>query len=161
MRGTVARGTAWAATALVAGLALALTGCVSQAPMPVPSSTPTVSAEPTPTTPPEPELDLQGTAADNLEYFDKVNTELVAAGGSLDGRSFIDNLVAAGFAKSSMEVTPDRTSINAQADQVQFSVRLNGTCLIGQYGGGTYNGVAASILADGKCLIGTTRPIDW
>jgi hypothetical protein len=131
--------------------------------MPVPSETaaPTASSTPEPTTPPEPQLDPQGTATDNLPYFDKVNMALVEQGGSLDGRSFIDNLVAAGFAKSAMEVTPDRTSINAQADQIQFSVRVNGTCLIGQYGGGAYNGVAAAILADGKCLIGTTRPIDW
>jgi hypothetical protein len=142
---------------------LGLTACVPQTPMPVPSDTPEPGASSTaePTAPPEPELDPQGSAADNLPYFDEVNTALVALGGSLDGRSFIDNLVTAGFAKSAMEVTPDRTSINAQADQIQFSVRMNGTCLIGQYGGGTYNGVATQILADGKCLIGATRPIDW
>ena len=56
--------------------------------------------------------------------------------GGRDGRSFIDGLVAAGYSKEPMEVTPDRTSINAQADNYQFSVRLNGTCLVGQYGGG-------------------------
>jgi hypothetical protein len=142
---------------------LGLSACAPETPMPVPSDTASPSASSTsePTTPPEPELDPQGTAADNLPYFNKVNKALVAQGGSLDGRSFIDNLIAAGFAKSAMEVTPDRTSINAQADQIQFSVRMNGTCLIGQYGGGKYNGVAASILADDRCLIGTTRPIDW
>jgi len=131
--------------------------------MPVPTepSHPFSSAEPTPTPEPEPVLDLQGTAIDNLAYFDKVNRALVQAGGTLDGRAFIDNLVAAGFPKASMEVTPDRTTINAQADQLQFSVRINGTCLLGQYGGGTYNGAVADILATGTCLVGTTRPIDW
>lgn len=155
------RGTTWAAVALVTAAGLGLTACVSETPMPVPSETVAPSGTPEPTTPAEPELDLQGTASDNLPYFDMVNVALVAQGGALDGRSFIDNLVAAGFATSTMEVTPDRTSINAQADQIQFSVRLNGTCLIGQYGGGAYNGVAAPILADDTCLIGTTRPIDW
>jgi hypothetical protein len=60
-----------------------------------------------------------------------------------------------------MEVTPDRTSINAQADNIQFSVRLNGTCLVGQFGGAGYASYAGPLLADGRCLIGTTRPIDW
>jgi len=60
-----------------------------------------------------------------------------------------------------MEVTADRTTVNVDADQLQFAVRVNGTCLIGQYGGGTYNSVAASLLDTGKCLIGATRPIDW
>lgn len=162
MRSTVARGR-WAAAVLVAGLATALAGCVPEEPMPVPGSTsaPSASAAPSPTATPEPEFDPQGTAEDNLAFFNKVNKDLVRADGSLDGRSFIDNLVDAGFAKASMEVTPDRTSINVDADQVQFSVRINGTCLIGQYGGGKYNGVAADLLGTGKCLIGTTRPIDW
>ena len=151
-----------AALVLIVGATLSLTACVPETPTPVPTdAAPTASGTPTPTAEPEPVLDLQGTAADNLRYFDQVNRALITQGGSLDGRSFIDNLVTAGFSKSTMEVTPDRTSINAQADQVQFSVRLNGTCLIGQYGHDKYNGVATDILASGTCLIGTTRPIDW
>ncbi|HWM34251.1 MAG TPA: hypothetical protein VNR36_08450 [Pseudolysinimonas sp.] len=148
---------------IIAAVAFGLTACTPEPPMPVPSETadPSASATPEPTVAPEPELDPQGTAVDNLAYFDKVNRALITQGGSLDGRSFIDNLVQAGFSKPTMEVTPDRTSINAQADQIQFSVRINGTCLIGQYGNGKYNGVAADLLSDGKCLVGTTRPIDW
>ena len=49
----------------------------------------------------------------------------------------------------------------AEADQIMFSVRLNGTCLIGQYGGGRYNGTAQPLLSTGTCLVGATRPIDW
>jgi len=160
MRRTSGTGTALTLAIVSAGLMIALAGCVTGTA--TPSASPTV-ATPGATAEPEPsrELDLAGTAEDNLLYFSDTNKALIRAGGSLDGRAFIDNLVAAGFPKAAMEVTPDRTSINAEVDQLQFSVRLNGTCLIGQYGGGRYNTSATTLLADGKCLIGETRDIDW
>ncbi|MCU1417967.1 MAG: hypothetical protein JWP32_2141 [Schumannella sp.] len=161
-----ATGKLWGAAVLGIGLAIALAGCAPGAPAPVPTDEPSASAgadgstpAPTPSAPPE--LDLQGTATDNLAYFNQVNLTYIRSGAPTDGRSLIDNLVDAGFPKQAMEVTPDRTTVNAQADQVQFSVRLNGTCLIGQFGGGDYNGTAQPLLASNKCLIGTTRPIDW
>jgi hypothetical protein len=147
--------------ALAAGLALALSACSPGVPTPVPTTTDAVGEPSATPTPVSRELNLEGTAKENLPYFNDVNKAWVNGGGATDGRSLIDNLVEAGFPKDSMEVTPDRTSINAQADQVQFSVRINGTCLVGQYGGGRYNGSAQEMLADGRCLIGTTRPIDW
>lgn len=138
--------------------ALLLAGCVD-----APEPTPEPTTEPTsaPIEPTEPELDLEGTAGDNLEYFDAVNAELVAAGGALDGRAFIDNLVAAGFPKTDMEVTNDVTAINGTADNIQFAVRLNGGCLIGQYGNVGYQSTTAPLLATGRCLVGQTRLIDW
>ena len=145
------------AGAIAALAGFALVGCVD-APAPTPSPT---SAPSTPAGPEEPELDLDGSASDNLAFFDLTNTTLVAAGGALDGRAFIDNLVAAGFPKSDLEVTADRTAINLAADNVQFAVRLNGTCLIGQYGNIGYASTTADLLATGRCLIGQTRPIDW
>jgi hypothetical protein len=144
-----------AAAIVVAGM-LALTACVD-APAPIP--TPTATA--TPTTPTGPAIDLDGTATDNLPYFDQVNGDLIAAGGTLDGRAFIDNLVAAGYPKSDLEVTSDTTAINGPADNIQFAVRLNGTCLIGQYGNIGYASTAVELLATGRCLVGATRPIDW
>jgi len=147
-----------ALTGVIAAFAvLVLVGCVDvPAPAPSPTSAPSTAVGPE-----EPELDLDGSASDNLAYFDVTNTTLVAAGGSLDGRAFIDNLVAAGFPKSDMEVTADRTAINLAADNVQFAVRLNGTCLIGQYGNIGYASTTADLLATGRCLVGQTRPIDW
>jgi hypothetical protein len=140
---------------------LTLAGCVD-APEPMPTPTSTASSEPSaPAVPAEPEIHLDGTANDNLPYFDQVNGELIDAGGSLDGRAFIDNLVAAGYPKSDMEVTSDRTAINGAADNIQFAVRLNGTCLIGQYGNIGYDSVALEMLTTGRCLVGATRPIDW
>jgi hypothetical protein len=138
-------------------LALVLTGCVPAA-TPTPTPTATETEAPVDLTP---EIDLDGNASDNKDYFDLVNTDLIATGGALDGRAFIDNLIAAGYAKADMEVTNDRTAINGAADNIQFSVRLNGTCLIGQYGNIGYDSTATTLLTTGKCLVGATRPIDW
>ena len=138
--------------------ALALAGCVEA---PVPTPTPTSTQSSGPSAPAEPEIDLDGSANENLPYFDAVNVALINAGGDLDGRAFIDNLVAAGYPKSDMEVTADRTAINGAADNIQFSVRLNGTCLIGQYGNVGYASTTGQLLSTGRCLVGATRPIDW
>jgi hypothetical protein len=141
------------ATALL--FAVVLAGCVD-APEPTPTATET--AAPVDNTP---KINLDGTAADNKEFFDIVNNDLIAAAGALDGRAFIDNLIAAGYPRADMEVTPDHTAINGAADNIQFSIRLNGTCLIGQYGNIGYASTTAALLTTGKCLVGATRPIDW
>lgn len=143
---------------VVGAAALLLAGCV---PAPEATPTPEPTAVETVAPDPGPGIDLDGTASDNQEYFDEVNLALIAAGGSLDGRAFIDNLVAAGYSKTDMEVTNDRTAINGAADNIQFSIRLNGTCLIGQYGNVGYVSTTAPLLSTGRCLVGQTRPIDW
>jgi hypothetical protein len=144
--------------ALAAAGALILAGCIGAA---EPTPTPTGTASTAPSAPAAPAIDLEGTAADNLPYFDQVNTALIAGGGALDGRAFIDTLVAAGYPKTDMEVTSDRTAINGAADNIQFSVRINGTCLIGQYGNIGYASTTVDLLSTGRCLVGATRPIDW
>lgn len=141
-------------------VALALAGCVQQ-PFPVPSASTSTSAAPSATPTPDPVLLPEGTAEDNLDYFDLVNNRLFASNGSADGRAIIDNLVAAGFDKAAMQVTPDRTAINGSVDSVLFSVQLGDSCLLGQHGGGGYTGVAQAALGNGGCLIGKTRAIDW
>jgi len=150
--------TTLAAFVVAVGLAIALAGCGGSPPMPVPTAT--VTPTPGATAPAEPQLDLTGSAAANQPYFDQVNIATVDAGGR-GGRAFIDGLVAAGYPKAAMEVTPDRTSINAEADNYQFAIRLGGTCLIGQYGVAGYASTTGKLLADGRCLVGTTLPIDW
>jgi len=142
------------AAVLAAALGAALAGCV-----PTPAAT--RGASPSPTASAVPTLDPNGTAADNLAYFDYVNKKLIAAGGDLSGRPFIDNLVKAGFSKVDMEVTPDRTTVNLAADNVSFSVRMGSTCLIGQYGNTGYSSTAQKLLSTSRCLVGTTRKIDW
>ncbi|HEU0206743.1 MAG TPA: hypothetical protein VFQ74_08645 [Pseudolysinimonas sp.] len=141
---------------LGAAVIIALAGCV---PTPTPTRTP--APKPSASSPATPTLDLQGSAAENLAYFDYVNQKFIAEGGDLSGRPFIDNLVKAGFPKADMEVTPDRTSVNLAADNISFSVRLGTTCLIGQYGNTGYSSTALKLLSTGRCLVGTTRKIDW
>ncbi|WP_241992361.1 DUF6993 domain-containing protein [Cryobacterium lactosi] len=155
------RATTWAAC-LVLGLGLA--GCsvpTGDASTPTPTVSPTTT--PTPTEAAAPELLPEGTAAENLPYFDSVITAALAADPNASGRSYIDALVAAGFDKTTMEVTSDTTTKDEPADSIQFSARVNGECLIGQNGpsSGGYHSIAAAPLATGTCLVGATRQIDW
>lgn len=154
------------AGALVMSLALAsCTGEPSGPAGPSPATTheavPTVSPTPTVTAPPT--LMPDGTAGDNLAYFDHVNRQVLVADPDAPGPAFIDALTEAGFDREAMEVTRDETSVGLDADSIQFSVRFNGECLIGQSGAssGGYHSMVAPLLGTGKCLVGDTRPIDW
>ena len=63
-----------------------------------------------------------------------------------------------------MQVTPDRTAVDLQADTIQFSVLFNGECLIGQYGpasGGYHSIGRRAARAREPVCSGETRPIDW
>jgi hypothetical protein len=152
---------ALAGAALVSGLA----GCMSGS---AGVEAPSASAS-APTAPSPPSTDASATlrpelaASENLAYFDAVNLGVVAANPAAGGRDFIDALTAAGFEKSQMEVTADRTTVDLQADSVQFAVLFNGECLVGQYGpaSGGYHGAVRPALGAGGCLVGRTRPIDW
>ncbi len=141
----------------------ALAGCVQVAPKPHPSTTKsaTASATPTPTTTPDPTFDPSGSAQANKAYFDFVNNRLFASNGSAPGKDIIDNLVAAGFTKTDMQVTPDKTSIGVGADSVLFSVKIGRNCLLGQHSGGGYSSSVEPALNSGACLVGLTRTINW
>jgi hypothetical protein len=69
--------------------------------------------------------------------------------------------VASGFDKSQMELTADTTAVGLEADNIQFSVKINDGCLIGQNGNVGVHTVTAPVLATGTCLVGNTRAIDW
>ena len=79
------------------------------------------------------------------------------------GRAYIDALIAAGFDRSAMQVTPDQTTVGNPAESIQFSVRWGDECLVGQVGPatGTPVTVVVPVLGEGSCLVGQTRPIDW
>ena len=147
---------------------LSLAACAA-APAATPSATATAQATaqatPTPsaTPAPAPELQPEKDAAANLAYFDTIATAVVAADGNAGGREFVDALAAAGFDRTQMEVTFDTTNVDLAADSIQFSVRFNGECLIGQNGPATggYHSTVTAILASGTCLVGATRQIDW
>ncbi|MDY0909563.1 hypothetical protein SOM19_08720 [Microbacterium sp. CFBP9034] len=153
------------------GLA-ALTGCTDAGPTTPPDSSPSVSqspstgtpsSSPTPTTPAAPTLVPDGTAADNLPLFSAVTLAVWGSPDSVAGRAYIDALVAAGFDKAAMQVTDDVSTVGNPAESIQFSVRWGEECLVGQVGPATGEPVTAVLpaLAEGTCLVGETRPIDW
>jgi hypothetical protein len=153
---------ALAGAVLVAGLV----GCTAPSvpdTAPTPSARPTATAAPTPMPSAGPTLRPDLSASENLAFFHAVNQGVVAANPDAGGREFVDALVAAGFDKTQMEVTADRTTVDLRADSVQFAVLFQGECLVGQYGpaSGGYHGAVRPALGSGGCLVGQTRPIDW
>jgi hypothetical protein len=103
-----------------------------------------------------------GTAEQNLPYFEQVIAGVVAADAEAPGSSVVDALVAGGFAKESMQLTADETSIGLDADTVLVSVRLGDSCLLGQYGPKSdgVHAVVAAPIATGACLVGRTVPLE-
>ncbi|MEF2976921.1 DUF6993 domain-containing protein [Subtercola sp. YIM 133946] len=146
-------------------LVTALAGCTSgPGPEPGPEQT-TAAPTGSPTATAAPVFTPNGTAADNLAFFDYTNNQTIQAAGAAnqtpDGVAFTTALRAAGFSVADMQVTPDITTVGVKADSIQFSVAMQGQCLIGQYGFGEYHSLVTPVLGSGTCLIGETRPIDW
>ena len=149
-------------------MALVLAGCTGGSPMPTSSATvvpeTTASAQPTPTAtePATPTFIDGGTAAENLPVFTSVVDEVWATPAQVTGRAYIDELVAVGFDRAAMELTPDVSTVGNPAESIQFSVRVADECLLGQVGPATGEPVTivAPILAEGTCLIGETVPVD-
>ncbi|SFN53408.1 DUF6993 domain-containing protein [Mycetocola miduiensis] len=143
------------------GLAVVLTGCTAPAESdPVrPGSSSSATTAPTSA----PTFDPNASAEEAMAVFDTVNTVTLATDADANGRAFIDGLAEAGFDKATMELTADETTIGNAADSIQFSVRWGESCLIGQNGSavGGYHSTLAPVLGSGRCLIGSTRPIDW
>ena len=142
---------------------LALAGCSVASPKssPAPATSGVPGAVPTSTSTPVPAYDPTGNASANLAYFVAIGHAKFSDHPDITGRTIVDDLVAAGFDKKAMEITPDKTSIGLQAWNIEFSVKLNGTCLIGQAGNVSFHAFATTVLASGHCLIGKTRKIDW
>ena len=150
-----------AAVAGVVALGAVLAGC-GGAPMPTPTASTSRSATPSPSpTAKAPVFHPDGSAAANQQYIDYVNRALNASSGLSDGRTIVDNLVAAGFTKADMEVTADTTALDLTVDSIQVAVRIKGECLIGGFSYVGYQGIVAPLLGSGTCLVGATRPIDW
>lgn len=151
-----------AVVALTASVGLGVVAC-SPTPEPAPTASPVGTPTPSPVAE-APALHPDGTAEDNLPLFAAVTGEVWAASGSSSGRAFIDALVAAGFDKAAMQVTQDLSTVGNAAESIQFSVRWgDAECLVGQVGPSTGEPVTMVMeqLAEGRCLVGSTRPIDW
>lgn len=147
--------------ALTVALAFLVSGCstpttVAAGPGPTPSSS--APDRPAPTV--VPTRDPTGGAEANLQFFDWVNRAVLSTDPKAGGQAFLDALTEAGFDRGRMEVTADRTAIDLQADSIQFSVRFDDGCLLGQSGEKTgYASMVAPVLGSGRCLIGATEPV--
>lgn len=149
--------------AVAAGAALLTLAACSPAPVASTSPSPSLSGT-TSTTPEAPILHPDGGAEENLPLFAAVTAQVWATDQRVSGRAYIDGLIAAGFDRAAMQVTPDRSTVGNPAESIQFSVRWGeAECLVGQVGPSTGEPVTVVLpqLADGRCLIGATRPIDW
>lgn len=140
---------------------LLLSGCTAE---PDPTSTsPAPSASET-GEPAEIVLLPEGTADENLPFFTQTAQSVWDSEQRAEGRAYIDALTNAGFDKAAMQVTNDQSTVGNPAESLQFSVRWgDSSCLIGQVGPSTGQLVTQVMpqLAEGRCLIGTTRAIDW
>jgi hypothetical protein len=152
-------------TAVVVAVATiaVLAGCVQSKPIATPVIVPTATPSGTASASAIPTYDPSGTAEDNLAYFDKVGHALLDANPTANsqGETIVNWFVAHGFNKANMEVTPDKTSIGLAAWNIEFSVKFGNSCLLGQAGNVGFQSSVLPVLATGKCLIGTTRPINF
>lgn len=150
---------------LLAGAALTavlgLAACTSPA-APAPSAT-TAAPSTTGTSEPEAPVALvpDGTAEQNLPFFEQVLRTAVEADPETPGLTVVDALVSAGFPREAMQLTADETSVGLAADSVQVSVKTSDGCLVGQYGPKSdgVRAVIAAPIATGACLIGRTVPL--
>lgn len=151
--------------ALLAGLSCGLVACTpSASPTRTVTTAPEASQVAPTATPDAPVLQPDGTAEENLPLFAEITADVWAHTASSSGRAYIDALVDAGFDKSAMQVTEDLTTVGNAAESIQFSVRWGDRqCLVGQVGPSTGEPVTMVMdqLAEGRCLVGRTRPIDW
>ena len=144
---------------LLAASTLALAGC---APSP-PERTSREENFREPETPPE--FHPDGTAEDNLPYFNETLRQFGLSKSTVAGEPVVNTLAAAGFDKSKMQVSFDESKTNLVADNIFVSVRFGEDCLIGQVivADRSFAAEVAPAVGPEKdiCLIGTTRAIDW
>ncbi len=143
--------------AVVAAVSLILTGCAA-----APTETP-VTPTPTSTVLSEksPEFDPDGSAAINKPYFDWVILTYLVGKPKYNDESLVSALVAAGFEKDSIEITPSTTGTNLAADSITVAVAMGDNCLIGQrMRNDEYASSVEKLLSSGTCLVGETQPIN-
>ena len=147
---------------VVVATAALLSGCTAPAAPDSPPSAPVEESTGEPQAPAAIALVPGGTAEENLPYFEQVIQQVVAADADAPGRTVVEALVAGGFAKESMQLTADETSIGLDADTVLVSVKLGESCLLGQYGPKSdgVHAVVAAPIATGACLVGRTVPLE-
>ena len=124
-----------------------------------PSATPT----PTPTARALSRFDPTASDDANLQLF---RGELTKAAGSapsssITGKVLTDALVGAGFDVTTMQRTADQTSANLEAPTLTVSVRLQKSCLVGQFvrSDASISTELTAQIETSACLIGQTIPV--
>ncbi|MEN9620589.1 MAG: hypothetical protein RL499_782 [Actinomycetota bacterium] len=153
------------AAALVAAACVLLplmAGCVatSENAQPTASARPTATPSPTPTPTEPPKLVADGTAGQNRPYVEFVMDRLITISPEMTSLEIADTLEAAGFARSTLQVTDYATRVGSRADSILFSILIDGECLLGQVADGAVTTTVSDVLGTGKCLVGRTASLD-
>lgn len=101
-----------------------------------------------------------GSAQDNLPYISYVLQEAGAGTGIFGSLDAVEVLEEAGFSRSDMEVTSDRTKLELAAESVTIAVIIDGECALGQWGASWFSSSVTPLLGSGTCLLGDTLSLD-
>lgn len=98
----------------------------------------------------------KGTAAQNRGAFDAAIQNVIGKNPKATGQQVAAALEAAGFAKSSLQFSASKTSVDLVPGSILVSAQLGTQCLIGQWGTavGGYHSAIAPALNSGGCLVG-------
>jgi hypothetical protein len=101
-----------------------------------------------------------GTAGQNRPYVEFVMDRLITISPEMTSLEIADTLEAAGFARSTLQVTDYATRVGSRADSILFSILIDGECLLGQVADGAVTTTVSDVLGTGKCLVGRTASLD-
>jgi len=113
--------------------------------------------------PAEPEVPVfveGGSAEENLPYITWVLGQAGAGVGLFGSLDAVAALEEAGFERSAIEVTSDRTSLELAAESISVSVLVDGDCAIAQWSGDWLVSSVQPVLGSGTCLLGDTLSLD-
>jgi hypothetical protein len=98
----------------------------------------------------------EGSAKQNLPYFNAVIQQAIAADPTMDSSGIAAVLSQNGFPAESIQFTFTRTAVGLASDSVDIAALWAGECLIAQFGPAIpqYHSVILPALATGGCLIG-------
>ncbi|MCD7100829.1 DUF6993 domain-containing protein [Pseudoclavibacter sp. 13-3] len=99
-----------------------------------------------------------GTAEQNLPAFQALLQPLTKDDKVPTTQSVVDAVHSVGVTSDQMQVTPDHTPKDLDADSLSISVKIKEQCLVGQYHRGRFEAVVAEPI-NGACLVGSTVPL--
>ena len=144
----------------VAAAGLLLAGCATQTDGGTSSTATQTVADATPSAPPT--YAPGGGADENKAIFDATLKQLVAADPEVSGETMAQGLIDAGFDKTQIEFTRDRTTIDLEAAFVMIAVKMpDDRCLVGQRNAKGYVSEVLAPISTGQCIVGAPLKVDW